>query len=223
VTPEAPLERVANGVRPAGPGWFVLNAREVPWFETDGCGFYATFEPENARFDQVGVGIGILRPGEPSSMYHGEDAQEDFLVLSGECVLLVEGEERPLRAWDFVHCPPWTEHIFVGAGDRPCLVLAVGARRKGRGIRFPVSELALAYGAGVETGTTDSREAYARASAFSSSGCASIDPGSRPTRPCPRSAVASTTCRWRSSSRPPARRCCRRTRSSCGSGSDCRS
>jgi uncharacterized cupin superfamily protein len=161
VVPEAPLERVENGVRPSGDGWFVLNAREAPWFESDGCGFYAIFEPENPRFDQVGFGIGILRPGEPSGMYHGEDAQEDFLVLAGECLLLIEGEERPLRAWDFVHCPPWTEHIFVGAGDGPCLVLGVGARRKGRGILYPVSELALKYGAGVDAETTDPREAYA--------------------------------------------------------------
>jgi uncharacterized cupin superfamily protein len=161
VVPEAPLERVENGVRPSGDGWFVLNARDAPWFESDGCGFYAIFEPENPRFDQVGFGIGILRPGEPSAMYHGEDAQEDFLVLSGECLLLIEGEERPLRAWDFVHCPPWTEHIFVGAGDGPCLVLGVGARRKGRGILYPVSELALKYGAGVDAETTDPREAYA--------------------------------------------------------------
>ena len=159
---EARRERVENGLRPSGEGWFVVNARELPWFETDGCGFYAVFEPEDVRFDQVGVGIGILGPGEPNAMYHGEDAQEDFLVLSGECLLLVEGEERRLRAWDFVHCPPWTEHIFVGAGEGPCLVLAVGARRKGRGIRYPVSDLALRYGAGVEQETTDPKDAYAR-------------------------------------------------------------
>jgi uncharacterized cupin superfamily protein len=162
MVPEAPLERVETGVRPAGEGWFVVNARELPWFETDGCGFYAAFEPENARFDQVGIGIGIVRPGEPSAMYHGEDAQEDFLVLSGECLLLVEGEERRLRAWDFVHCPPWTKHIFVGAGDGPCLVVGVGARRKGRGILYPVDDVALSYGAGVERETSDPREAYAR-------------------------------------------------------------
>src|SRR5919198_6198514 len=95
---EARRERVENGLRPSGEGWFVVNARELPWFETDGCGFYAVFEPEDVRFDQVGVGIGILGPGEPNAMYHGEDAQEDFLVLSGECLLLVEGEERRLRA-----------------------------------------------------------------------------------------------------------------------------
>lgn len=98
---EAPLERVENGVRPSGDGWFVVNARKVAWFESDGCGFYATFESEHARFDQVGIGLGILRPGEPSALYHGADAQEDFLVLSGECLLLIEGEERPP-----VVCPP---------------------------------------------------------------------------------------------------------------------
>lgn len=158
---EARLEQVETGVRPAGEGWFVVNARKLPWFETPDFGFYAAFEPEDARFDQVGLGLGILRPGEPSAMYHGEDAQEDFLVLSGECLLLIEGEERRLHAWDFVHCPPWTEHIFVGAGEGPCLVLGVGARRKGRGIRYPVNELALAHGAGVTTETTDPKEAYA--------------------------------------------------------------
>jgi uncharacterized cupin superfamily protein len=158
---EARLEQVGTGVRPAGPGWFVVNAREVPWFETDGCGYYAVFEPADARFEQVGIGIGILRPGEPNALYHREGAQEDFLVLSGECLLLVEGEERLLRAWDFVHCPAGTEHIFVGAGDGPCLVLAVGARPHGN-VVFPVSELALKHGAGVEVETTDPKEAYAR-------------------------------------------------------------
>jgi uncharacterized cupin superfamily protein len=161
VVPEAPLEHFQNGVRAAGEGWFVVNVREVPWFEGE-LGFYAAIEPEEHRFDQVGVQVGIVRPGEPSGMYHGEDAQEDFLVLSGECLLLIEGEERLLRQWDFVHCPRWTEHIFVGAGDGPCVVLGVGARRKGRGIVYPVSELALKHGAGVEAETTEPREAYAR-------------------------------------------------------------
>lgn len=151
--------------------WFIANVRDVQWFETDGCGFYATFEPEGEPFDQLGVGVGILRPGEPNALYHAEDAQEDFLVLSGECLLLIEGQERRLRAWDFVHCPPWTEHIFVGAGDGPCLVFAVGARRKGRGIRFPVSELALKYGAGVEKETTDPGEAYVNSGADTPIAC----------------------------------------------------
>ena len=162
MVPEAPLEQTENGASPSDEGWFVLNAREARWFESDGLGVYTSFEAENARFPQLGFGLGILRPGEPNAMYHGEDAQENFLVLAGECLLLIEGEKRLLRAWDFVHCPPWTEHIFVGAGDGPCLVLGVGARREGRGVRYPVNDLALKYGAGVETETPDPKEAYAR-------------------------------------------------------------
>ena len=158
---EAPLERTENGARPVGEGWFVLNVRDTTWFETERMGLYGVFESENVSFSQVGIGIGILRPGEPNGMYHGEDAQEDFLVLSGECLLIVEGQERLLRAWDFVHCPPWTEHIFVGTGDGPCVVVAVGARRKGRGIRYPVNEIALKHRAGVEVETTVPAEAYA--------------------------------------------------------------
>jgi uncharacterized cupin superfamily protein len=161
VVPEAPLERVDNRLRPGGEGWFVLNARETTWFESDGLGFFGLFESEDVQFPQVGLNLALLRPGEPNGMYHGEDAQEDFLVLSGECLLLVEGQERRLKAWDFVHCPPLTEHIFVGAGDRPCLIVMIGARRKGRPIRYPVSEVALEHGAGVETETTEPREAYA--------------------------------------------------------------
>ena len=125
-------------------------------------GLYTSFEGESARFSELGIGIGVLRPGEPNCMYHAEEAQEDFLVLAGEVLLIVEGQERVLKAWDFVHCPEWTEHVFVGAGDGPCLVLAVGARRKGRGLRYPVNETALKYGAGVEKETSDPSEAYAR-------------------------------------------------------------
>lgn len=163
VVSEAPLERnEAGGLYPAGEGWFVVNAQDAQWFESEGLGFYAPFEGENARFAELGVNLGIVRPGEPGGMYHGEETQEDFLVLAGECLLIVEGEERPLKQWDFFHCPPWTEHAFVGTGDDPCLVLAVGARRSGRGIRYPVNEAALRHGAGVEKETTDPKEAYAR-------------------------------------------------------------
>jgi len=160
VVPGAPLERTEYGSRPVGEGWFVLNVRDMRWFD-GGLDRYAGFDSEEARFDQVGIGIGIMQPGTPSCMYHGEDAQEDFLVLSGECLLIVEGEERLLKAWDFVHCPPWTEHVFVGAGDGPCVVLGVGARRTGRGLRYPVNETALKHGAGVEEDTSDPNVAYA--------------------------------------------------------------
>ncbi len=162
MVPEAPLERGQHGTAPAGEGWFVLNARDARWFENEDLGRFTQFQGENVSFDQLGIGLGIIHPGQPNAMYHAEEAQEDFLVLSGECRLLIEGEERHLRAWDFVHCPQWTEHVFVGAGDGPCLVLAVGARRKGRGLVYPVSELALRYGAGVETETSVPSEAYAR-------------------------------------------------------------
>ena len=119
-------------------------------------------DSEEARFDQVGIGVGILQPGEAGAMYHAEDAQEDFLVLSGECLLIVEGQERSLPAWDFVHCPPMTEHVFVGAGVGPCVVVGVGARRKGRALVYPVNETALKHGAGVEEETSDPAVAYAR-------------------------------------------------------------
>lgn len=162
MVPEAGLERTENGAFPYEDGWFVVNARDAQWFESEGLGFYAPFEGENARFGELGINLGILRPGEPGAMYHGEEAQENFLVLYGECLLIIEGQERRLQAWDFVHCPPWTEHVFVGAGDAPCLILAVGARRKGRGLRYTVDEAAIRHGAGVEEETSDPSVAYAR-------------------------------------------------------------
>jgi uncharacterized cupin superfamily protein len=161
VVAEAPLERNDSGLYPGGEGWFVVNAREAQWFDSNGLGFYTPFEGENARFPQLGFNIGILRPGEPSCMYHAEGAQEDFLVLSGECMLIVEGRERHLKAWDFVHCPPMTRHVFVGAGDGPCLLLGAGARISGRALVYPVDDAALRHRAGVEKETSEGAEAYA--------------------------------------------------------------
>jgi uncharacterized cupin superfamily protein len=159
VVPEAPLEETGSGLVPQGEGWFVLNAREARWSE-GAFGAFTRFEGE-ARFPQVGINVSVLSPGQPSCMYHGEDEQEDFLVLRGECLLLVEGEERRLRAWDFVHCPAWTEHVFVGAGEGDCLLLAVGTRTKGAGVVYPASELAQRHGAGVAQTTPDAEQAYA--------------------------------------------------------------
>jgi len=161
VVPEASFEDTGNGVRVSGEGWFVVNARDLRWFEGE-MGLFTMFDSELARFEQVGINIGILRPGEPNAMYHAEDAQEDFLVLSGECLLLVEGEERKLRQWDFVHCPPWTEHVFVGAGDGPCAILMIGARVENEELIYPRSDLALRHNAGVEQETRSGKEAYAR-------------------------------------------------------------
>ena len=159
VISEAPLTPSGSGLEPEGDGWFVLNARDARWQEGD-FGAFTPFEG-SARFPQFGINIGVLEPGQPSCMYHRENEQEDFLVLAGECLLLIEGEEHPLKAWDFIHCPAWTEHVFVGAGSGPCAILAVGSRTGGD-VVYPALELAQRHGAGVETETSDPAAAYAR-------------------------------------------------------------
>ncbi len=158
MVPEAPLEPADGGQTPKGGGWFVLNAREAKWLDGH-FGAYTRFEGD-ARFPQIGINIGVLEPGQPSCMYHGENEQEDFLVLKGECLLLIEGQERRLEQWDFVHCPAWTEHVFVGAGDGPCTLLAIGARLSDD-VVYPEAELAQRHKAGVERETRDPDEAYA--------------------------------------------------------------
>jgi uncharacterized cupin superfamily protein len=167
MVPESPLEATEHGLTPKGTGWFVLNAREAPWIEREGRGVYCEFEgfEGEADFSQLGINLTVLPHGEPMAMYHWEADQEDFLVLAGEALLIVEGEERPLRQWDFVHCPVGTKHVIVGAGDAPCLMLAVGARDRSTGPdwgAYTVDEAALRHGAGVEQETTDPDEAYAR-------------------------------------------------------------
>ena len=127
MVPEAPLEQTDAGLVPAGEGWFALNGREARWRHREGRGERLPFEGDS-EFPQVGVSLYVLGPGEPIGMYHWEADQEDFLVLFGEALLIIEGEERPLRPWDFVHCPAETKHIIVGAGDAPCVVLGRGAR-----------------------------------------------------------------------------------------------
>jgi uncharacterized cupin superfamily protein len=164
---EAELVSTEHGLVPKGEGWFVLDARETQWWERPGRGVLCEFEGagfEGATdFHQLGINLTRLAPGEPMSMYHGERDQEDFLVLAGEALLVVEGEERPLGPWDFVHCPPGTRHTIVGAGEGPCLVLAVGSRTAGEDWgAYTVDEAALRHGAGVERETTSPPEAYAR-------------------------------------------------------------
>jgi len=162
MTKEAELKQSEGGVVPDGDGWFVVNAREARWWQHEAFGSATVFEgDEAARFPEFGINIQVLEPGQPNCMYHGENAQEDFLVLSGECLLLVNGEERRLKQWDFVHSPAWTEHVFVGAGDGPCTILMVGARPKEEELLYPVVDVARKHNAGVETETTSGREAYA--------------------------------------------------------------
>jgi uncharacterized cupin superfamily protein len=161
VIPEATLTETEAGLVPVCEGWFVVNLRDASWWRSDDRGHSTELDGE-PELPEVGCRVHALLPGRPTGMYHGESGQEGFLVLSGECILVVEGEERRLKAWDFVHCPPWTEHIFVGAGDRPCVVVMFGARRHGFDVLYPVNDVAAKHGASVDTETRDPEEAYAR-------------------------------------------------------------
>ena len=160
---EAKLVPAENGgLVPEDAGWFVLNARDARWL-VGTLGAYCAWEgPEAARFPQVGINLNVLQPGVPMAMYHRENSQEDFLVLAGECVVIVEGEERPLRQWDLFHCPSGVPHTIVAAGDGPALVLAVGARGTGeeQGLAYPVDPVAQKHGAGVARETSLPSEAY---------------------------------------------------------------
>jgi uncharacterized cupin superfamily protein len=167
VVPGAKLQQTEHGLVPQGDGWFVLNMRDAEWRHADGRGAVCValddFEG-GRRFEQIGVNAFVLSPGEPMGMYHWEADQEDFLVLSGEAILIVEGEERKLRTWDFVHCPPKTKHAIVGAESGPCLVVAVGARERSTAsdsLGFTVDEVAKRHRASVEKDTMDGDEAYA--------------------------------------------------------------
>jgi len=128
---ESRLEATEHGLAPKGDGWFVLNARDTRWRPGEGRGAYCIFEGE-AEFPQVGIHLVALGPGEPMSMYHREADQEDFLVLAGEALLIVEGEERPLRQWDFVHCPAGRSTRFSAPGTR-----AASCSRSARAISRP--------------------------------------------------------------------------------------
>jgi uncharacterized cupin superfamily protein len=174
--PEAPLEDAGSGLKPVGEGWFVVNVRDAQWLtsekqsgarESSGdeqrtitSGAECLFESGEVEFPQFGIRLHVLQPGERNGLYHSENQQEDFLVLSGACLFLVEGEERRLGPWDFVHSPAWTEHIFVGAGDGPCVILMVGGRSEDWQVRYPVSEFAARYDASSAEETSDPDQAY---------------------------------------------------------------
>jgi quercetin dioxygenase-like cupin family protein len=162
---EAPLERRPEGAVPAGEGWFVLNARDAPWIDSQ-FGWFCLWDSKEQPFPQLGVNVSVLQPGQSLGRYHLEPGhQEDFLVLGGACIAVVEDEERELRQWDLFHCPPGVPHMVVAAGDGPAVVLSVGTRGDGtgvaRGVTFPVSEVARRNGVSVERETSDPTEAYA--------------------------------------------------------------
>jgi mannose-6-phosphate isomerase-like protein (cupin superfamily) len=140
--PQTPID---DG-KPIGPGWFVVNLDGAAAARSERHGLWTEVEPADAPFEDLGINVHVLQPGQPNAMYHGEDAQEDFLVLYGECIAVIEDTEQHLRTWDLVHCPRGTRHVFVGAGDGPCAILMVGAPRNA-GSEYPASEVAARHGA----------------------------------------------------------------------------
>ena len=159
---EAQLRPTKNGLVVDGAGWFVLNARDSRWKDEGPLGRYVNFEGKR-RFPQLGLNVSVLAPGQAMGRYHRENGQEGFLVVAGQCLLIVGEQERLLGAWDFFHCPGGTDHIIVGAGDGPAIVVAAGARGRGvgGGLVYPVSEVAARHGASVERETSSPAEAYA--------------------------------------------------------------
>ena len=144
------------------PGWFSVNVADAPAFKHEIAGTYVPFESRDERFPDYGINIHVLQPGEPNGRYHRESVQEDFLVLAGECIGIIDGAEHRFRAWDFVHCPPGTGHAFVGAGDGPCVLLCTGERDFDDETFWrvsPRSEIALRYGASVERDASSDAEA----------------------------------------------------------------
>jgi uncharacterized cupin superfamily protein len=143
-------------------GWFVLNLGDALAVrnEEKGGAVYP-LESQESPFGDIGVSVRVVWPGQPNALYHAESGQEGFLVLVGECTLIVEEQERPLRQWDYFHCPPSTRHIIVGAGDGPCAILMIGLRPEVERLRYPVSEVAAKYGASAAKDTNEIDEAYA--------------------------------------------------------------
>jgi uncharacterized cupin superfamily protein len=159
---EATFDETPYGRNPAEEGWFVLNLGDALALRNEEKGgAIIPLEPRGGPFENFGVNVHVVWPGEPSALYHSENAREAFLVLSGECTLIVEEQERSLRQWDFFHCPAGTRHIFVGAGESPCAILMIGTRSESEELHYPVSEVAAKYGASVAKETPNPDEAYA--------------------------------------------------------------
>jgi quercetin dioxygenase-like cupin family protein len=164
MVPEARLEQLDTGLAPVTDGWFVVNVASAAWVTNPEGGDACIFESDDVTFPHVGFTLNVIRPGQVPGRYHREANQENFLVLSGECLMIIEGVERRLQAWDFVHCPPDCEHVFIGAGDGPCVIFATGARNgwpDDKGIVYTPNEIAARHGASVGAETTVSAEAYA--------------------------------------------------------------
>jgi uncharacterized cupin superfamily protein len=158
---EARIEDTEHGRLPAGKGWFILNLGEMPWETVPGFGAWRDFNWDQKPGEpNIGFHIHVLQPGENFGYYHAEDAQEGFIVLSGECLTIVEGQERRMRQWDYLHSPPGTAHVMVGAGDGPCALLMFGSPDPRRKVEWIADETAAKHGASVERTTGRDAEAY---------------------------------------------------------------
>jgi uncharacterized cupin superfamily protein len=162
MTDEARIEETETGRRAANDGWFILNLGEMRWETLEGGGIWSSFEPPSAPSPLLGIGVHILHPGEAPGFYHEESNQEGFLVLSGECIAVVEGQERRMGPWDYLHCPPGTRHITIGVSAEPCAILMVGTRTEGKIINYPADPVAAAHGASVRHDAGNARDAYAQ-------------------------------------------------------------
>jgi uncharacterized cupin superfamily protein len=157
---EARIEDTEHGRVPADDGWWILNVGEMAWATVPGGGTWCTFEAPGAPSKMLGIGIHVLPPGETPGFYHLESDQEGFLVLAGECLAIVEGQERRMGPWDYLHCPPGTAHITIGAGEQGAAILMVGTRSEHHETRYLPDPAAARHGAAVAAETDSPREAY---------------------------------------------------------------
>jgi uncharacterized cupin superfamily protein len=159
---EAPLERTERGVGPAGDGWFIVNIADAMVSAREGLGVAATFADVHDGPRPYGINVHVLQPGEPSCMYHRDNCEEMFLVLGGECVAVVEDQERRMTRGDFLKTPVGCAHVLIGAGDGPCAILMAGPNVEPNEVYYPPSDVAARHGASVERLTDDPKQAYER-------------------------------------------------------------
>ena len=158
--PEARLTATGSGLVPAGEGWFIVNFADALGFRSERFGAAVRFEGD-AQFPGLAFNVRVLQPGQPNCLYHRESQTEVFLVLDGECMAIVEEQERSMRKGDFLYAPPGTAHVFVGAGDGPCAIAMVSTRIMPEELLYPVSEAAGRHRASVTEETASADEAYA--------------------------------------------------------------
>ncbi len=128
-----------------------------------GMGFLFGEAYPREKFKDFGINVRVVEPGQPTALYHAENAEEIFLVLGGECRAIVDDEELTLGQWEFLHCSPGTPHVLIGAGDGPCTILMVGGRGSELGLHYPVSEVAARHHLSTPVPSDNAREAYGNA------------------------------------------------------------